>query len=84
MWVAGVLLPTSAVALLARLLWIAGHQELATHVGWAVDRNRHELRLTREERSQIAEALATACPRNLQALRRALADDPASAHRRAS
>ena len=85
MWIAGLLLPTSAVALLARLLEIAGHEELATRVGWAVDRNRRELRLSREERSQIAEALATACPRNLQALRRVLADDDAaSAQRRAS
>lgn len=85
MWIAGVVLPTSAVASLARLLEIAGHEELATRVGWAVDRNRSELRLSREERSQIAEALAPACPRNLQALRQVLADDEAaSAERRAS
>lgn len=85
MWIEGVVLPTSAVASLARLLEIAGHEELATRVGWAVDRNRSELRLSREERSQIAEALAPACPRNLQALRQVLADDEAaSAERRAS
>ena len=84
MRIAGVRLPTSAVASLARLLEIAGHEELATRVGWALDRNRREFRLSREERSQIAEALATACPRNLQALRQVVGEEADTAQRRAS
>ena len=83
MWIAGVLLPTSAVASLARLLELAGHHELATHFGFAIDRGYKEVRLSRADRRYIADALQTACPKNLEALRRALADDPASARRRA-
>ena len=84
MRLAGLQLAPSAVASLARLLELAGHHELATHFGFAIDRGYKEVGLSRADRHYIADALETACPKNLEALRRALADDPASAHRRAS
>ena len=72
MLVAGVLLSMGAVALLARLLHNAGNHELATHVGFAVDANRAEVRLSRQDRVDIAAVLASNCPGSLATLRTAL------------
>ncbi len=68
MVVAGVTLSSGAVALLARRLHRAGHADLAMRVGLAVDTNRTDLALTRDERSVVLAVLED-CPSTLGPLR---------------
>ena len=71
MLVAGVTLSSGAVALLARRLQWAGQTDLAMRVGLAVDTNRTDLALTRDERKAVL-AVLEECPRALASLRDAL------------
>jgi hypothetical protein len=71
MFVSGVILSASAVALLARCLQRAGHIRLADDVGLAVDANWSELKLAPNEEDEILAALND-CPALLQPLRDAL------------
>jgi hypothetical protein len=71
MIVAGVTLSSGAVALLARRLHRAGHVDLGMRVGLAVDTNRADLALTRDERHVVLTVLED-CPRTLAPLRDAL------------
>ena len=71
MFVSGVFLSSSAVALLARSLQRAGHRPLADDVGIAVDANWTELTLAPNEEAEIL-AVLDPCPALLQLLRDAL------------
>ena len=71
MVVAGVILSSGAVALLARRLHRAGHADLAMRVGLAVDTNRTDLALSRGERTVVLGVLDD-CPSALAPLRAAL------------
>jgi hypothetical protein len=71
MLVAGVTLSSGTVALLARRLHRAGHADLAMRVGLAVDTNRTDLALTRDDRT-IVLAVLVECPTPLASLRDAL------------
>ena len=75
MVVAGVNLSSGAVALLARRLQRAGHADLAMRVGLAVDTNRTELALTRDERNVVLAVLED-CEIALAPLREALHATP--------
>ena len=71
MLVAGVVLSSSAGAVLARCLEHAGEIELAQDLGIAVDANRSEVRLAPRDEHAILLALDD-CPIELQALKDAL------------
>jgi hypothetical protein len=71
MFVAGVLVSASAVALLARRLQDAGELDLAETIGYAVDRNQEELLIGPHEGRAILAALHH-CPAELEPLRLAL------------
>jgi hypothetical protein len=68
MFVAGVLLSASAVALLARRLQEAGELDMAETIGYAVDRNQEELLLGPHEGRAILAALHH-CPPDLEPLK---------------
>jgi hypothetical protein len=71
MFVAGVALSVGSVAWLALQLNRAGHTDLATRVGLAVDANTDVVRLNRKDRGLIL-AVLDRCPNGLISLRDAL------------
>ena len=71
MFVAGVALSVGSVAWLAWQLNRAGHTDLATRVGLAVDANTDVVRLNRKDRGLIL-AVLDRSPNGLIALRDAL------------
>ena len=71
MFVAGVLVSASAVALLARRLQEAGEIDLAETIGLAVDGNREELLIGPSEGHAVLAVLRD-CPTELEPLRIAL------------
>jgi hypothetical protein len=71
MFVAGVLLSASAVALLARRLQDAGDLEMAETIGFAVDANHEDLLIGPNEGHAILAVLRD-CPPELEPLRLAL------------
>lgn len=85
MLVSGVVLSSSAVALLARSLQRAGHRPLADDVGIAVDANWTELTLAPNEEAEIL-AVLDPCPALLQPsetrFKRLYRDAPLSVARR--
>ena len=70
--IAGIELPPSAVAALARCLSRAGHAELAMRIGLAVDTDQSALGLSPRERRRVVETLKD-CPPALIPLRDGLA-----------
>ena len=75
MEMAGLDLPPSAVALLASRLHHAGHTELATRVGLAIDTNSASVLLNARERARVLRTLED-CPTALIPLRDALVRYP--------
>ncbi len=69
--VVGIQVGSAGVADLALLLHRAGQWQLAQHVGWAVDRNRTDLTLTRSEQASVLRVLKQ-CPVGLAALKQKL------------
>ena len=57
MLIAGIEVPLAAVAMLALRLHRLGDLELASHIGFAVDMNRSELRLRERDRARLLLAL---------------------------
>lgn len=76
MLIAGIEVPLAAVAMLALRLHRLGDLDLSSHIGFAVDMNRSELRLRQRDRARLLLALeADDGADNLDELRAALRRD---------
>jgi len=71
MWIASVLVSATAVAVLVRRLQGAGQRVLADEIGFALDADRHEIRLGPGDERAILSVLRE-CPVPLRPLRDAL------------